>query len=238
MEFSSLWVGGELSKLQILSIQSFLANGHSFNLFVYDSKIEVPQSTKLIDARLIMKEESIFTVGGSFAPFSDQFRYRMIRETGCIWVDVDNICLSKDWPTFENDIVLGYEFHDWLGRDRITGSVLGYKKESEFADFLVNNADSFDKSTIHWEQLGSELISKGVQIFGYENLIQNREVFNPIVCTSWEKLWSEKDLDFVLKESEKSLSINCYNEMGRRAGIDRNNFRSGSALDYFWNKYF
>jgi len=162
----------------------------------------------------------------------------MISETGYTWVDVDNICLSSNWPLFRDDFVLGYEFHDWLGKDHITNSVLGYKKDSQFADYLLCEAHSFDKTAIFWDELGAGLLQKGIQTFGYENYIQKRSVFNPIECKSWGKLWSNIELELVLRETKDSLTVNCYHEMSRRAGIDRNHFPTGSALDYFWNKYF
>ena len=63
---------------------------------------------RLVDARAICPDETFtrrFIANGkpSIATFADMFRYRMIQETGCCWVDADILCLRK--PSFGDGFV-------------------------------------------------------------------------------------------------------------------------------------
>ncbi|HXA14200.1 MAG TPA: glycosyltransferase [Opitutaceae bacterium] len=100
-----LWIGPTLSKMELLTIKSFLRHGHEFHLWVYD-KIQTPLPKELIleDANKIIPKKRIIKkadtdpetgVGkGSFSsPFSDLFRYKLLYEKGGYWVDMDITCL-------------------------------------------------------------------------------------------------------------------------------------------------
>ena len=45
-----LWIGTPLSKMEILSIKSFLQNGHPYHLYVYHRVDNVPEGVVLKDA--------------------------------------------------------------------------------------------------------------------------------------------------------------------------------------------
>jgi glycosyltransferase involved in cell wall biosynthesis len=100
-----LWIGPALSKMELLTIKSFLRHGHEFHLWVYD-KIQTPLPKEVIlqDANKIIPRKRIIKkadtdpecgVGqGSFSsPFSDLFRYKLLYEKGGYWVDMDITCL-------------------------------------------------------------------------------------------------------------------------------------------------
>jgi glycosyltransferase involved in cell wall biosynthesis len=108
----SLWIGPKLSKMELLTIHSFLRHGHEFHLWVYD-KIETPLPKGVVveDANQIISQKRIIKkadtdpetgVGkGSFSsPFSDLFRYKLLYEKGGYWVDMDVTCLHPfNFPT-------------------------------------------------------------------------------------------------------------------------------------------
>ena len=82
---------------------------------------------RLADARTICPDESLtrrFIANGkpSIATFADMFRYRMMRETGCCWVDTDMLCLSK--PAFENDGFVFCRQADAVGTSLVNNAVL------------------------------------------------------------------------------------------------------------------
>ncbi len=101
----SLWIGPTLSKMELLTIRSFLRHGHEFHLWAYDKiQTPLPKEVVLEDAnkiiprnRIIKKAETDPETGvgqGSFSsPFSDLFRYKLIYEKGGYWVDMDITCL-------------------------------------------------------------------------------------------------------------------------------------------------
>ncbi|MBW4444611.1 MAG: hypothetical protein KME10_26090 [Plectolyngbya sp. WJT66-NPBG17] len=78
-----LWIGGELSTMEQLSIQSFLQNGHEYHLYTYQPVKNVPKGTIVKDGREILPENRIFTYQsgfgkGSYAGFADLFRFHLL----------------------------------------------------------------------------------------------------------------------------------------------------------------
>ena len=92
----SLCIGRHLSALVRLSFSSFLANGLSFNVYVYEEVFNVPQGTVLKAADEILPESMIFRYKKypSHAGFSNFFRYKLLLQKGGWWVDTDVVCLK------------------------------------------------------------------------------------------------------------------------------------------------
>ena len=106
----SLWIGKKLSELEILSIKSFISQGHVFHLYVYDRIENIPEIDNLVikDGNTILDRKEIFTFDDeNFLPFSDIFRYKMLYLNGGYWVDLDMICLKK--LDFNEDYVFSSE---------------------------------------------------------------------------------------------------------------------------------
>lgn len=94
------WHGPTLSRVERLSMVSFLANGHNVRLHVYDEPSGVPAGVELVDAGAVLPESSVFRYpNGSVAGFANWFRYRLLHEQGGIWSDTDVVCLKPfDFP--------------------------------------------------------------------------------------------------------------------------------------------
>jgi glycosyltransferase involved in cell wall biosynthesis len=101
-----MWFGTHLSRLELLTLHSFVHFGHEFQLWAYDdlSHYDFPRGVTLRDAAEIIPRKGVFAksardretgVGrNSFgAPFSDLFRYKLLNKYGGIWVDMDVTCL-------------------------------------------------------------------------------------------------------------------------------------------------
>jgi len=99
-----LWIGDRLSRLEMLTLHSFVRFGHNFHLWLYDAlETPVPRNVTIRDANEILPRNAIFRntqadpvsgVGkGSVGAFSDLFRYKLLYEHGGIWVDMDVTCL-------------------------------------------------------------------------------------------------------------------------------------------------
>jgi len=107
---NGLWIRGKLSALEMLCIYSFLDHGYHFVLWVYDppSLYKLPAGAEVKDARQILPEENVFSYKhsnqfghgkGSYAGFSDVFRYKLLYEEGGWWTDMDVSCLKRfDFP--------------------------------------------------------------------------------------------------------------------------------------------
>lgn len=116
-----LWIGNSLGPTQLLTIHSFLAHGFMFHLWTYSNSLSpVPPSVFLRDANEIIPEHRVFRYPengqidvefgrGSYAGFSDIFRYKLLYEHGGWYTDMDVTCLKQ--PDFSTE----YVFRDhWL----------------------------------------------------------------------------------------------------------------------------
>ena len=104
----SLWVGNELSRLERLSIASFLAAGHDYHLYTYEDVKGVPTGVTLRDAGEILDSGKIYRHrSGSLALFADEFRWELLRTRGGWWVDTDMLCLRTF--DFDDELVFGKE---------------------------------------------------------------------------------------------------------------------------------
>lgn len=99
-----LWIGRTLSKMELLTIHSFIRHGHEFHLWLYDNldtplpkEVVIEDAGEIIPPSRIMQKADVDAesgVGkGSFSPFSDLFRYKLLYEKGGYWVDMDVTCL-------------------------------------------------------------------------------------------------------------------------------------------------
>ncbi|GAB4450241.1 MAG: hypothetical protein Fur0028_05630 [Bacteroidales bacterium] len=100
----SLWIGNRLTQLELLTLISFTTNGHLFYLWTYN-EIETPLPSGVVvrDANEILHSSKIFKYKysnqyghgkGSYAGFSDLFRYALLYKYGGWWVDMDVTCLK------------------------------------------------------------------------------------------------------------------------------------------------
>ncbi|MBI5539223.1 MAG: hypothetical protein HY951_04140 [Bacteroidia bacterium] len=110
---NGLWIGKELSLLEILCIKSFIKNGHTFHLWLYQPLNNIlPENVVCKDANTIIPENKIFRYKnknqyghgkGSLGGFSDIFRYKLLYEYGGWWTDMDITCIKP--LNFEQEYV-------------------------------------------------------------------------------------------------------------------------------------
>ena len=101
----SLWIGDRLSRIEILSITSFLTHGHPYHLYTYGPVEGVPAGVVVKDAHAVIARSRIFQVNGSLSIFADWFRQEMLHACGGYWADLDLVCLRP--LTFDDPIVVG-----------------------------------------------------------------------------------------------------------------------------------
>jgi len=101
----SLWVGQCLTRVEILSIQSFLANGHDYHLYAYSTVGGIPAGVTVKDASAVIPAQYIFRKNGSLSIFADWFRQELLFACGGYWADLDIVCLKP--LRFDDEIVVG-----------------------------------------------------------------------------------------------------------------------------------
>jgi glycosyltransferase involved in cell wall biosynthesis len=98
-----LWIG-PLSRLERLTMHSFVGHGHEFHLWRYGvAPDRLPRGVVVRDANEILPSAAVFRKleadkelelgAGSYATFSDLFRAQLLHKLGGIWVDMDVLCL-------------------------------------------------------------------------------------------------------------------------------------------------
>ncbi|MBW0157095.1 glycosyltransferase family 2 protein [Sedimentimonas flavescens] len=96
-----LWIGGPLSYLELLCIQSFLDVGHPVRFYTYGDVPNVPEGVEIADAAAILPGPPFLrhTRSGSLSLHADLFRLRMLaQDDGIIWADTDAYCLAPWRP--------------------------------------------------------------------------------------------------------------------------------------------
>jgi hypothetical protein len=87
---NTLWIGGGLGPVERACLRSALRQGHRVRLWTYDAVEGVPEGVEVADAREIIPAERIIRhSSGSYALFSDHFRFALQRAGLGYWIDTD-----------------------------------------------------------------------------------------------------------------------------------------------------
>ena len=199
--------------MERISIQSFLNQGHPYDLFVYGPVENVPSRANLCDAGEILPESRIFRYQetGSYAGFANFFRYKMLLERGGWWVDTDVICLKPF--QFETPHVFATEEHDQ--REVLSSGIIRAPKGSAAMRFAWQTCDSLEPTTLRWGQTGSALVAEVVERFELQSQVQPPTCFCPVPYPKWEDVLSP---DVSWNFGQETHAIHLWNEMWRRAG--------------------
>lgn len=212
-----LWVGARLSTMEQLSIKSFLRNGHSFHLYLYEDAEGVPAGTTVKDANKILPRSRIFTYPDypSYAAFANLFRYKLLLKKGGWWVDVDTVCIRPF--DFESKYVFASELHQ-DGSVRATNSILKAPRGSEIMAYACRQCEQADIRTLKWGQTGPLLLQEAVERYSLEQYVQPPHTFCPVNYFEWERIIDPStDPEF----PKGTRAVHLWNEMWRRSGRDK-----------------
>jgi hypothetical protein len=239
----SLWFGEELSFLEQMSIKSFINHGHPYHLYLYQRFNNVPAGVIIEDANKIIPQKEIFTDHyGSFATFSDLFRYKLLLDKGGWWVDVDTICLRPF--DFNTEYVFSSEnLNNTSGKKtRVNSGMIKMPQGCNFAErcyldscrialslkprvLLRSNMRTFFKRDLikirmpHWGVAGPVLLDVLVPEYGLSKFVQNPEVFCPLNHFDFKKAINS---NWSFRIPSNAYSIHFWNELWRRDNIDKN----------------
>ncbi|HQI64611.1 MAG TPA: glycosyltransferase [Bacteroidales bacterium] len=229
----ALWIGNQLSPLEILTIESFLQCGHSFVLWTYD-KIITPLTKQLIqrDAGLIISREQVFAYRnknqfghgkGSYAGFSDIFRYKVLYEYGGWWADMDITCLKP------LDFKAPYVFrthHDL----KVVGNIMKCPPKSELMKRCYERAIvEVDADNRDWNK-PIQILNDVIEELGLQQYIvemSNRDSWNDVR----KMIAGKKEIP------EEWFVIHWVNEEWRRNMINKNYTGRNSALNDLHKRY-
>jgi Alpha 1,4-glycosyltransferase conserved region len=137
----TLWIGEGFGAVERACLRSVLRQGHRLTLYCYREPIGIPDGVELQDASAILPETSIVRHrGGSVAPFSDWFRYELLKRGLGTWIDTDMYLLRP----------LDEEAEHLFGEERpgvINNAVLRLPPDSPTLDELL---EPFRGTTPAW----------------------------------------------------------------------------------------
>jgi glycosyltransferase involved in cell wall biosynthesis len=170
-----MWIGHELSKLEQLTIRSFLHHGHAFNLWLYDElESELPDGVVVRDASTILPRDRIFRKqapdpGGivgrdSYGPFSDLFRYKLLHDHGGTWVDMDVTCLRP----FDFETPYLFRPHK-IG---VVGNLLKAPKGSELMRQTFEMSEGLASEGVPWLAL-NKILTRNIYELGLQHYVRD-----------------------------------------------------------------
>lgn len=222
-----LWIGSLLSKIELLTIRSFIAGGHEFHLWAYEPiRTSLPEGVIIEDANEIIDGAKIFRYKytnhfghgkGSVSGFSDIFRYKLLYEKGGWWADMDMTCLQPlniESPYF-------FRSHHELF---LVGNIMKAPKGSELMALCYKEAnETIDENNTDWHK-PIEILNKYV-----DELQLGQYVYSGY---SNEDKWDEVKLYARGKVEipDKYLVLHWMNEEWRSRKMNKNDLRISSAL--------
>ena len=233
----TLWVGSTLSKLEQLSLSSFVKNGHDTHLYAYYDIDNVPEGVEVKDGREILPEDMIFKYRdhNSFSGFSNYFRYKLISDKGGFWVDTDMVCL-KPWDFTEPFIFCSEEVLPLgQGNTHVGSCVIKGPPGNVLTTSAYEVCMSKKPEELVWGEIGPRLVKEMVEKYSMKSFVKSPDWFCPIAGCMWH-LFLEPHVKFNFRETTYGLHL--WNEMWRRAGINKNEeFHSDSLYEKLKEEY-
>ena len=230
---NALWVGNRLSQVELLTINSFLKNGHTFILWAYDQlQNKLPPDLIIKDAEELISRKQVFYYKnsdqyghgkGSYAGFSDIFRYKLLYEIGGWWVDMDVTCLKP----FHFSEPYVFRKHQNFP---VVGNIMKCPKGSELMKRCFEQSmASVNENNKNWN-LPIQILNDNIKVLGltsYIKTISNHDKWNDV----------RKMLFKDVKIQESWSAIHWINEEWRRNNIDKNTFYKNSTIGNLHKKY-
>ena len=232
----SLWIGTSLSKVEQLSIKSFIDNGHEYHLYVYNPVENIPEGTIIKDANEILPESEIFTYkSGSYSAFANYFRFTLLYLKGGYWVDTDLVCIKKF--NFKQPIVVASEPHKYYKRQNITSFLIKLPKGSEEAkrgiEIQKEHKVKILTGEIKWAS-GNKTVIQIVNEFNLQKYIVPWKNFCSCSWQDAESLINEnykcRGYNNINNLPKELYGIHLWNEVWRRLNIDKNKKYSDLCL--------
>jgi hypothetical protein len=249
-ETHMFWAYGDLRRLETIAVSSFLKNGYHLNIWTYGEISNAPRGANLRNARDVLPEKMVFlNRRGSYASFSDLFRYTVLNTIGGLYSDTDVIAITPapELPTVPFLVTertrdsIQRKIKNLLNRNHISQKINNNiifnpsPRKGNIVDLAFAFSERFPKQEINWPELGPDLMTAITQIYqNHEYKIMPPNFANSI---DW---W--KCPDALLRPrfylAGGASFLHCFSEMWRMAGIDVNTaYPPGSLMAMFEEKY-
>ena len=232
----SLWIGPRLRWIERLSMQSYLANGWRYQLYVYDIPENVPDGVELMDAAAILPRDALFREGagsgmhrGSVGAFSDLFRYALLDRRGGMWTDTDVINLDRFDPDGQRFVATEVSDAGILGTNgAMMAAPAGCRTQREA---LRRARALLDSGNLQFARIGPVLLA---EIFAAEGLQGYRllppDFLNPLGWMETGALLSPFTAFVARPGLAQARNIHVYTETWRLIGLSLDRPPEGDAF--------
>lgn len=227
-----LWIGSRLSTMERLSIKSFLAHGHRYHLYTYTDIEGVPPGATVMDADEIVPVNRIFRYpnAGSYAGFSDIFRYKLLLLRGNWWADMDTVCCRPF--DFSDSVVISSE-RAGAGCWYANVGVLKFPPSSPVMEAACRISGAKDPESLTHGEIGPALMEWLVARFSLESYVKAPEIFCPISCSRRALLTSPGG-----EIPREAFTVHLWNEMWAADALNRDGqFPSDSIYEQLKRAY-
>jgi hypothetical protein len=251
------WHGAPLSRVERLSLASFVHHGHVVHLYAYEPIDGVPAGIAMRDASEILPRQLIFRHRRtqSLAPFADWFRYRLLLERGGIWADTDVVCLGPF--EYAQPRVFG-----WQDAKLINNAVVGLPAGDPLASWMAQACehpnrwlpyDDFgvrmhklrrrflrgdDRGDIRWGESGPIGLTRAIRYFGYTAEALPAWHFYPVPYENFSALFASPGLNGEIR-LDGSRAVHLWNNLLQQDGPAGKNarFAADSPFERLWAQY-
>jgi hypothetical protein len=222
-EFATFW-HGPLNPIAYSCLASFPNVGAPLRLYSYDDRLDLPPGVELADARGICPDETLlsrYVVGGkpSIAMFADMFRYRLIRDFGCCWVDADLICLRR--PDFVDEAIVFGRQAEAHGKALINNAVLRLPRDHPLLEELLARAEAALDIEQSWGAIGPFLLTDLAEKYGLDARAHDVSDFYPVDADNFWRPLLPTYRAAVGKAAERATFLHLWSEMFERAAYDK-----------------
>lgn len=241
-----LWVRGDLSRMELLSVRSFLSHGHPVHLYTYDPPRNLPAGVTIMPAAEIVPPElaplnpAAPFAKGSMGAFSDYFRYKLLSARGGWWVDMDVVAL-KPFSGFA-DIVMASTREETHGLVA-NGFVMRFPPGHPVPDACLRALAGLKLSELNISQTGPLLLHHIIGPAGVAAHCQPPEIFAPVpwnasgqfVQPFWRYALDKfkhrlRRPHLACRFTHGTVAVHLWNETWRNAGLDKNARYPASSL--------
>lgn len=217
---SSFWIG-PVSLMERISIKSYLAQGHAYELYSYQP-IDFP-GVNVKDAREIIPLE-LYDPSDFPKPsnFSDFFRIKLLLDRGGWWVDTDSVCVRSLTP---DTFVFSSENTPNGGTIPCSGTLYASEPGTVLLKWMWETCRKMNVSTLTHTSSGMDVLRAGLQRFALDKYIVPPEVFCPIPW--WDAGLFVKP-DAKLDIPPETQAVHLWNTMWNKKRFDKNHPTPGS----------
>lgn len=241
MIVNMFWSRSDLSKIEIMCMNSFVSMGYEVHLWTYGDVGNIPYNINVRDANEIIPSSQQYTTNGSPATFADLFRLKLLNTIGGLWCDADIIALKPSSELSTQPFLVTEDI--WAGSWRkdkpytITNNVIHNPNPrlGNLIDLAYAVAERWPKDNIEWANIGPCLLHNLEDIYPNSEFVVRLPYFaNSIKAGDViESFNSNTIID------NRAHFLHFYNDIWRRECINKNDItpQNKSLLERLFKAY-